>query len=237
MTISVRPLSEHIGAEVSGLDLRNELDDATIGKLKQLWLDNLVLLFRTQSLSQNDLLRVTQYFGTLGEVVRPKEFRPPGFDRIEEGIMLISNIRENGVPIGALPDGEMHFHHDMLHAKIPHKGTILYSVEIPSRGGNTLFANGYTAYEKMRPELRERLEGRKALNHFNYGSVKRGDGKGVSAFAESIHPVFRTHEDTKRKAVYVNRLMTEKIVDMPDEESQELLTQVFDHSENPAWPC
>jgi taurine dioxygenase len=234
MTIAVRKLTEHIGAEISGIDLQEELTDATIVQLKQLWLEHLVLLFRDQSISQKDLLRVTRYFGVLGKVARPKEFRPSGFDQLEDGIMLISNIRENGEPIGSLPDGEMHFHHDMLHAEIPHKGTILYSVEIPSQGGNTLFANCYTAYEQMPSALRDRLEGRKAFNHFNYGSVKKGDGKGVAAFAESVHPVFRTHDETKRKAVYVNRLMTEKIVDMP-EGGQDLLDQVFDHSENPAW--
>jgi taurine dioxygenase len=233
--ISVRKLNEYIGAEVLDVDLRDQLTDKMTAELKKLWLDHLVFLFRNQSLSQNDLLRVTQYFGSLGNVARPKEFRPSGYDRLEEGIMLISNVRENGVPIGALPDGEMHFHHDMLHAEIPHKGTILYSLEVPSHGGNTLFANCYTAYEKMPAALRDRLEGRKAFHHFNYGSVKREDGKGVAAFAESIHPVFRTHEETKRKAVYVNRLMTAKVVDMPEEEGKSLLNQVFDHSENPAW--
>ena len=76
-----------------------------------------------------------------------------------DGIMLISNIRENGVPIGNLPDGEMWFHHDMLHVEMPHKGTCLYSVEVPSKGGNTCFANCTTAYEKMPAELRNKLEG------------------------------------------------------------------------------
>ena len=73
--------------------------------------------------------------------------------------MLISNIRENGEPIGALPDGEMMFHHDMLHAEVPHKGTLLYSVEVPSAGGNTLFANCYAAYETLARAMRSQLEG------------------------------------------------------------------------------
>lgn len=233
--IEIRKLNPYIGAEVLGIDLRDTLSDETIAELKQLWLDHLVLLFRGQKLSQKELLRATQYFGKLAQYARPKEFRPAGFDNLEEGVMLISNIRENGVPIGSLPDGEMHFHHDMLHAEIPHKGTMLYSVEIPSKGGNTLFANSYTAYERLAPEIRNRLEGRKAHHLYHYGSTKEGDKTGVAAFSEAVHPVFRTHEDTKRKAVYVNRLMTQKIVDMDEEESQKLLHQVFDHSENPEW--
>ena len=134
--------------------------------------------------------------------------------------MLISNIRENGEPIGALPDGEMMFHHDMIHAEVPSKGTFLYSVEIPSTGGNTLFASGYAAYETLDPQVRDRLEGRKAMHHYNYGSTIRGDNKGVEAFAESVHPVFRTHEETGRKAVYVNRLMTVDVEGMPEDESE-----------------
>ncbi|MEX0752367.1 MAG: TauD/TfdA family dioxygenase, partial [Xanthobacteraceae bacterium] len=146
-------------------------------------------------------------------------------------IMMISNIRENGEPIGALPDGEMMFHHDMIHAEVPSKGTLLFCVETPSRGGNTLFASGYAAYDTLDPAIRNKLEGRKALHHYNYGSTQKGDDKGTEAFAECAHPVFRTHEDTKKKAVYVNRLMTVKIVDLPEDESSRLLSALYDHSE------
>src|SRR6185437_15234399 len=147
---------------------------------------------------------------------------PKGYSSILPGIMMISNIRENGEPIGALPDGEMMFHHDMIHSEKPDKGTLLYSVEIPSSGGNTLFASGYAAYDALDPAIRNRLEGRKALHHYNYGSVVKGDDRGTEAFAECAHPVFRTHEDSGRKAVYVNRLMTVKVLDMGEDESDHL---------------
>ena len=162
---------------------------------------------------------------------RPAKFFPKGYSKILPGIMLISNIRENGEPIGALPDGEMMFHHDMIHSEMPDKGTLLYSVEIPSAGGNTLFASGYAAYDTLDLAVRNKLEGRKAIHHYNYGSVQRGDGKGTEAFGQCIHPAFRTHEDTGRKAVYVNRLMSVGIEGMPDEESAPLLNAVFDHAE------
>ncbi len=230
-----RPLTKHIGAEVGGIDLRQPAGEADQAELRRLWLEHVILVFRGQNLAQEDLLRVASYFGTVGKLVRPKEFRPPGYDRLLDNIMLISNIRENGEPIGALPDGEMMFHHDTLHARMPQKGTFLYSVEVPSTGGNTLFANCYTAYERMPAPVRDRLEGRRAFHHYNYGSVQRGDGKGVAAFSESTHPVFRTHEETGRKAVYVNRLMTQGVVDLPQDESERLLGQVYDHSENPEW--
>jgi taurine dioxygenase len=235
MTLSVTPLTQHIGAEIGGIDLRHAADDATIAELKRIWLRCAVIVFRGQDLRQEDLLRVTGYFGRLGKLARPKEYRPAGYESLLDGIMLISNIRENGEPIGALPDGEMMFHHDMLHARVPHKGTCLYAVEVPPVGGNTLFANCATAYETLPATLREPLENRKAFHHYNYGSVQKGDGKGVAAFAESVHPVFRTHEETGRKAVYVNRLMTEAVIDLPKAESDRLLAALYDHAENPAW--
>jgi taurine dioxygenase len=229
--LEVVPLTSHIGAELRGVDLRHKPDEETIRAIYQAWLDHLVIVFPDQHLAQEDLVRATGFFGENGELGRPPKYFPKGYSSLLPGIMLISNIRENGEPIGALPDGEMMFHHDMIHAPIPSKATLLYSVEIPSSGGNTLFASGYAAYDTLDPAVRNRLEGRKAMHHYNYGSTQRGDDKGTEVFGECMHPVFRTHEDTGKKAVYVNRLMTVGVEGMPDEESGPLLAKVFDHAE------
>jgi len=233
--LDVVPLSKHIGAEIRGIDLRDKPDDETVKAIYQAWLDHLVIIFPEQKLSQEDLVRVTGYFGELGELGRPAKYFPKGYSKILPGIMMISNIRENGEPIGALPDGEMMFHHDMLHAEIPHNATLLYSMEVPTYGGDTLFASGYAAYESLDPALRTKLAGRNAIHHYNYGSTQRGDDRGVAAYGESVHPIFRTHDETGRKAIYVNRLMTVGIVDMPKEESDPLLEAIFDHSERPEF--
>jgi taurine dioxygenase len=235
MGLEIRPLTKHIGAELRGIDLRQPLDEASQKAIYKAWLDHLVIVFPDQKLEQEDLLRVSSYFGEIGALRRPPKFFPPGFNRLLPNIMLISNIRENGEPIGALPDGEMMFHHDMIHAPIPHNGTFLYSVEIPTHGGNTLFASGYAAFDTLDPALRAKLEGKSALHLYNYGSTKKGDGHGTEAFGESKHPLFRTHEETKRKAIYVNRLMTTGIEGMSEEESQPLLDAVFDHAEKPEF--
>ena len=229
--LDVVPLTKHIGAEIRGIDLREKPDEATVRAIYQAWLDHLVLIFPEQKLSQEDLIRATKFFGEPGKLTRPPKYFPKGYSSMLPGIMLISNIRENGEPIGALPDGEMMFHHDMIHAEVPSKATMLYSVEIPSTGGNTLFASGYAAYDTLDPALRQKLEGKKAMHHYNYGSTIKGDGRGTVAFSEQTHPVFRTHDDTGRKAVYVNRLMTVKVVDMPEDESERLLNAVYDHAE------
>ena len=235
MAITINKLSPHIGAEIADIDLNEEQSAATVAEIVQAWHDNLILLFRGQHLDAERQLEVTSWFGTPGKVARPKEFHPKGYEKLPEGIMLISNIRENGEPIGALPDGEMMFHHDMMHAEVPHKATMLNAVEIPSHGGNTLFASGYAAYDTLADEIREPLEGRRAFHHYNYGSVQKGDGKGTPAFSESNHPVFRTHDDTGKKAIYVNRLMTEGGLEMDQEEADQLLSAVFDHAEKPEF--
>ncbi len=227
----VVPLSHHIGAEIRGIDLRQKPDAETVQAIYRAWLDHLVLIFPEQKLEQEDLVRATGFFGEISALSRPAKYFPKGYSRLLPGIMMISNIRENGEPIGALPDGEMMFHHDMIHAEVPSKATLLYAVEIPSAGGNTLFASGYAAYDTLGAAIRTRLEGKKALHHYNYGSTIRGDSRGTEAFAECVHPVFRTHEDTGKKAIYVNRLMTVKVLDIPEDESERLLNAVYDHAE------
>jgi taurine dioxygenase len=231
MPFEVVALTEHIGAEIRGIDLREKPDEETVRAIYQAWLDHLVLIFPNQNLSQEDLIRATGFFGEMGKLSRPPKYFPKGYSALLPGIMMVSNIRENGEPIGVLPDGEMMFHHDMIHAEIPSKATLLYSVEIPSAGGNTLFASGYAAYDALDPTIRSRLEGKKALHHYNYGSTVKGDSRGTETFAECVHPVFRTHEDTGKKAVYVNRLMTVNVLDLPQDESERLLNALYDHAE------
>lgn len=231
MALKIRKLSPNIGAEIQDIDLTQEQTPETIARINEVWLENIILLFRNQNLDAERQIHVTKWFGKLGELARPKDLQPKGYEKLPDGVMLISNIREDGEPIGALPDGEMMFHHDMMHAEIPHKATMLNAVEIPSHGGNTLFASGYAAYETLSDEVRNPLEGRKAFHHYNYGSAQKGDNKGVSAFAESAHPIFRTHDDTGKKAIYVNRLMTEGIIDMDQDKADLFLSTLFDHSE------
>ena len=229
------PLTEHIGCEVKGVDLRQPVDPATATSIYRAWLDHAVLLFRDQDLTQEDLIRVTGIFGEFAPLGRPKHTLPSGFAKILPNIMLISNIRENGKTIGTLPDGEMLFHHDTIHRDDPHKATLLYSVEIPTYGGDTLFASGTAAYEALDPAMKLRLAGLRAVNFYVYNSVKRNDKQAVDATSQAVHPVVRTHDETGRKALYVNRLMSIRIEGMPEKDSDELLNFLFDHSERPQF--
>src|SRR2546426_9536041 len=179
--LDVVPLTKHTGAEIRGRDLHDKPDAEAIKAIYQAGLDPLVIVSPDQKLEREALVRVPGYFGEMGMPRRPPQFFPKGYSRLLPGIMLISNIRENGEPIGALPDGEMMFHHDMIHSETPDKATLLYSVEIPDTGGNPLFASGYAAYDTLDPAVRNKLGGRKAIHHYNYGSTQKGDRKGTEA--------------------------------------------------------
>jgi taurine dioxygenase len=137
-------------------------------------------------------------------------------------IMLISNIRENGQLIGALPDGEMQFHHDTIQREVPHIASLLYSIEVPSYGGDTCFASGHAAYDTLDPAVKASLEGRSVFHSYRYGTTKRNNADGgYDAVDQAAHPAFRTHEETGRKAIFVNRLMS--------------VRAVFDHAEKPEF--
>jgi taurine dioxygenase len=222
-TFALRSLSPALGAEIVGVDLSEEIEDHIFEQIRDAWHRNLVILLRGQELSEEDQVRFAEKFG------------PPAVIhtvRNHPAVMLISNIREDGKPIGALPDGEMHFHTDQCHQERPAMASMLYAVEVPSTGGNTLFANGYAAYETLPDGIKRRIEGRKALNAYDYDSAatKRGPrlADGVPSY---VHPVVRTHPATGRKALYVNRLMTVRIEGLPEAASNELLATLFDHQE------
>jgi taurine dioxygenase len=228
--LPIRPLSPALGAEIIGIDLSEPLSDELFAKILQCWHDNVVVLFRDQHLSEADQVRFAERFGTLALSHTRR------YTTANPAVMLISNIRENGKQIGALPDGEMQFHSDQCYQEKPAMASMLYAIEVPSQGGNTLFANAYMAYETLPDDIKRRLDGRKAMHAYDYdnASMKRGTriADGVPHFA---HPLVRTHPATGRKALYVNRLMTIAIEGLPETESDELLNFLFEHQENPAF--
>jgi taurine dioxygenase len=227
----VKPLSPSIGVEIVGLDLSAPFDEETFSALHGLWLEHLVLLFRNQKISEQQQVRFASRFG---EPTRPnsaKRFEnQPDHD---PAVMLIGNIRENGKIIGSLPDGELQFHSDSAFLETPLMATMLYGVDIPAQGGNTLFANCYAAFEAMPAALRNRVAELRAVNVYDYATQVRVGRLDRDKAPFATHPVLRTHPETGKKAIYVNRLMSEEIVGLPETESTDLLNQLFDLVECP----
>jgi taurine dioxygenase len=147
---------------------------------------------------------------------------------------MVTNIVENGKPIGAFGDGEMWFHHDTSYTPEPSRATLLYSMKITSSGGQTCFSNMYRAYDNIPSALRDRLEGRKVLQVHDYKRRERIDlGKvDVNAILHHAQPIFITHPATGRKALYVSRLMSARIEGFSPAESEAALEQLFDISED-----
>ena len=226
---AVRQLSPVLGAEILGVDLRDPISDSLKQNFLDTWHEHLVILLRNQILDEDSQVRFAETFGAPAKVTSGR-----AFSMMHPPVMLISNIREDGKPIGALPDGEMHFHSDQCHQETPAKATLLYAIEVPSKGGNTLFANAYSAYEALPEDLKQRIAGRCALNAYTTDTTVRSANYD-DAKSSHWHPVVRTHPATGRKALYVNRLMTRAIEGLARDESEAILQRLFDHLEQPKF--
>src|SRR5215204_5900480 len=171
-SFTVRQISPALGAEILGVDLRDPIDEGLKQKLLDAWHQHLVILLRNQTLDEDAQVRFAETFGPPAKTSSGRTFSGVK----HPSVMLVSNIREDGKPIGALPDGEMHFHTDQCHQERPAMASMLYAIEVPKEGGNTLFANGYKAYETLPAEIKRRIDGRRALNAYDYdnAATKRG---------------------------------------------------------------
>jgi taurine dioxygenase len=225
------PLTPALGAEIRGVDASQALPDALFDRILEAWLGHLVILLRGQELDEDAQVRFAERFGELSPI------HTDHHSVTNKAVMYIGNRKQDGKLLGALPLGEMQFHSDQCYQERPAKGTMLYAIEIPSAGGNTLFANGYQAYEALPAEVRARVEGLKAVHVYDYGGgvldrrfmVKPGEGM---SFA---HPVARTHPETGRRSLYVNRLMTHHIEGLAAEESERILELMFRTLERPEF--
>ena len=233
--IEVTPLSPACGAEIKGVDLTKPLPASTVQAIKEAWNRHLVLVFRGQNVSQHDQLRFASYFGELGDrkqAPEPLRARAEGIRQDNQKILLVSNVKVDGKPIGAFGEGEFWFHIDGGYTSRPYRYTFLYALELPPTGGNTMFSNMYKAYEAVPAALKEQLKGRKALHIHEYNRAKQASSSGdINGIPHHIHPIFITHPDTGRKSLFVDRLMTTRIEGMNAEESGAILNQLYEIGE------
>lgn len=228
MTITVTPLDAALGASIGGLDIANITQQDALA-LHAAFLEHHVLVVHGPQVSEEQLIEFGKCFGHL-ELARRKS---PLATHPE--IMVISNIRENGETVGALPDGELTFHFDRIHQKVPNKAGVLHAIEIPDAGGNTSFADMGLAYDTLPAATKKRLEGLTALNTYEYGQTHTENKKLTDAAPTAVHPVVRTIPETGRKSLYICRLMTDRILELPEDESRALLDELCDHVENPEF--
>lgn len=243
MTVTVHPTDAALGAEIRGVDLSQPLSPADADAIHAAWLEHLVLLFRGQTLTDAQLIAFSRHFGEL-------EFPPTRLlnlkNRIDQKedvppeVNVISNVKEDGKPIGQLGAGEAAWHTDSGFVETPPKGSILYSIEVPQQAGNTSFLNMYAAYETLADDLKAKIEGRRAKHDPSYTSagVRRKDFDEVTDVSKSpgpLHPIVRTHPESGRKALYLGRRLNSYIEGLSVSESEAILDAVWSHTEQPKF--
>lgn len=230
--MTVIPSGAALAAEIQNVDLKN-LSDGDFTEIHRAWLDHLVILFRHQQLGVEDLIAFSRRFGELDWAPVQETGR-----RFVEGhpeIYVVSNVIENGVPIGSLGAGEAVWHTDMSYLENPPKASLLYALEVPPAGGDTYFCNMYRAYDSLPDALKQRASDL-ALKHdatYNSGGYVR---QGLAATDDPVasagvyHPLVRTHPETGRRALYLGRRRNAYLGGLPLAESEALLDELWVHA-------
>ena len=232
MSLKIETTGAICGAVVSGLDLRENLSADLVEELRAHWVENKLLVFPNQSLSDSDLERVTQYFGEFGE--------DPFFGHIEghQNIAAIQRNADEKTPIFAEA-----YHTDWSFLDVPPAGTVLYGITIPPHGGNTRFADQVAAYERLPDALRDRAEQLIAIHSAELGYSPKGaygdddqeSGRSMKiissekALEKREHPFVRTHRETGQKALYSSPAYIQGFVGLDRDESTALMMEFYQH--------
>ena len=235
------PIHNGLSAEIGSIDLNQPLAKDTLGALHQVWMDYPVLRFRDQSLSDDAFLDFSGQLGPLDHA--PVGLVKPGQDRsVLPKVTVISNIVEDGKPIGGLGSAEAEWHTDISYTEKPAMASALYAIEIPTSGGETHFCNMYAAYERLPQALRAQVTGMRIKHDATHNSVGElrsgyeevGDPRQV---AGAIHPIIRTHPESGRRTLFLGRRYMAYVPELSIEESEELLDTLWSYAacEEDCW--
>jgi len=233
LALKIVPIAGALGAEIHGVDLARPLGDDVVARIRRALLDHLVVFFRDQRLSHEQLIAFGRRFGVLG--------RYP----FVEGLAAHPEIIE----VTKLPHEKSNFggvwHSDTTYLDEPPMGSMLYALEVPPFGGDTLFANMFLAYERLSDGMKRLLEGLRVVNSSAKADVTRtredriaaNPGKDAHRVFEATHPAVRTHPESGRKALYVNFAHSARFEGMTEQESAPLLDFLFRHQIQPELTC
>ena len=238
MSISIKNFNAPLGAEIAGIDLSKPLAQDDVEVIEDAWRERLVVVFRGQRLSDPQLLAFSRNFGEL-DPPGPNPYGEP-FNKQHPEINVISNVIENGKPIGNLGDGEAVWHADMTYVDAPPKAAMLHSLEVPPSGGNTYFANMIAAYETLPADLRTAAEGKVAVHDAsrNSAGMLRKGYKEVTDVRETVgahHPLVRTNPETGRRALFLGRRPNAYVLGLEVADSEALLDSLWAHATQPRF--
>ena len=235
MSIEVVPAGAALGAEIRGVDLADPIDDATFAAIERAYDAHGVIFFRGQRITPPEQVAFTRRFGAIEFNVFGERWSVPGSPEI----VVVSNITEDGRPIGVRRAGE-NWHSDMCYAARPPRGTMLYALEVPELFGLTLgdteFASAAAAWDALPDAIRQRLEGRQAI--FDFCGRKRAfppTQAEKDRYPPVRHPIARTHPRTGRKCLYVMRDDCTGIEGIAPDEAEALIAALADHIVKPAF--
>ncbi|MET0541508.1 MAG: TauD/TfdA family dioxygenase [Variovorax sp.] len=234
----IRPFDAPVGAEIVGLDISRPINAADFARIHRAHLDHHVVVFRDQQVSPQAHVDFSRRFGPL-EIHVLHQFQLPKHPEI----LIVSNILENGEPIG-LGDAGAYWHSDISYKEKPSLGSLLHAQELPSEGGDTLFADQHLAWEALSPALQQRILPLKAAHSYlakyeelrakNPWRPKLSQAQ-IDQVAPAVQPVVRTHPETGKKALFVSEHFTTGIVGLPKDEGDALLAELFAHSVRPEF--
>ena len=225
------PVSPAIGAELLGIDLSQDLSDEAIDEIRQALLDHLVIFFRNQSVTPSQQIAFSQRFGELS--FYPFVSGLPDYPEIVE----VRKEPDETTNFGGL------WHTDTSYLPIPPLGSLLYALEVPPSGGDTLFANMYMAYDALSDTMKDLLVGLHGVNSAERGSaastrvdrIRDNPKKANEIVTTAPHPLVRTHPETGRKALYCSDAHTMPIEGMTLEASQPLLRYLYRQQQRPEF--
>ncbi|MBT5263662.1 MAG: TauD/TfdA family dioxygenase [Rhodospirillaceae bacterium] len=228
MALTVTPLTPNLGAEISGVDLSVPLSNSDFDTVHQAFVDHSLLVFRGQDLSPKAQVAFSQRFGPLMIHVLKEALIE---DQPE--IYKISNLTEDGKPVGRAYAGQ-YWHSDLTYEPQPSLGSLLYGVQVPEVGGDTLFASTAHAYETLSPAMQGFLEGLTAEHHFAHAfrerpKAKTGSPNHLEERPPVVHPVVRTHPESGRKCLFLNEGFTVRIKELAPAENKAVMQFLFDH--------
>jgi len=232
--MKLTPISSAGGAIITEVDLKEILSANNQKKLKDALYKYGVLVIKDQEISDQDQFRFCEFMGGLGTRGKPLNRRKEDSDSEYAGtVHLVTNLTDQGKPLGSFGDGEVWFHHDGIFKEVPDAATVLYALAVTSTGGETVFANMHLAYDNLDSKIKAKLSGLSALNIYDYASRGRVDlNQDISQLNHWIHPLVIRHPETGKKALYVNPLMTARVEGISEFESNALLELLFKYQDN-----
>jgi taurine dioxygenase len=238
--MQITHLDAPLGAEVAGVDLSAPVKRADLDAIEAAWRERLVVVFHGQTLTDPQLIAFSKNFGEL-DPPGPNPYGEP-FNKAHPELNVISNVVENGKPIGNLGDGEAVWHADMTYVDVPPKAALLHALAVPppQAGGNTHFANMFAARASLPDDLKKAAEGKIAVHDAsrNSAGMLRKGYQEVTDVRETVgarHPLVRTDAKTGRKALFLGRRPNAYVVGLGVPESEALLDALWAHATQPRF--